>query len=441
MMNSWKSYIDGQLVDMKVSTDLFDRIMESTEYRKKQVKRKPLTMKYIAVSLLICFVLMSSITAFGAAISSVNDWIYAISPSLAERLYSVNKTASDKGIKIEVLSAVNDAHNAIVYFSLQDLNGNRIDETADLYNYILDGPFSFNCQMLSYEEKEHKAIFQLTGSGGENMANKLSTLSVSSFLSNKKEYDWFDTKINLSELADKKSTCVPIAEYGYTGGNEAKPSLQVLKADQMKLSLGENIDFVSISNMGIVDGKLHVQTKWKESIDNHGQLKLVGADGTEVQSSNYYFKTDSDTQNGEKRSTHIEYVFDVPNTQYLKNSYLWTKLTEDGEYITGDWTVQFRLKNSATTRIVSEKETADIIEVSDLGIYFTGFKGDTEDDEALVVMMKNGKKLGFGVWSTSSEVLDSGDRDTNVSALFEKPVNVKEIQSVSLNGKTLYKSE
>lgn len=438
-MNSWKSYIDDQLADTKVSTDLFERIMESTEYGRNQVKRK--SIKYIVVSLLICFGLMGSITAFGTAVLAINDWIYAISPSLAERLYPVNQSASDKGIKMEVLSAVNDAHNAIVYFSLQDLKGNRIDRSVDLYNYTLDGPFSFNCQMLSYEEKDHKAIFQLTGAGGDNMANKFSTLSVTSFLSNKKEYDWYDTKINLSEFADKKSISVPISEYEYTGGNEAKESLQVLKADQIQLSLGKNIEFVTISNMGVVDGKLHVQTKWKESIDNHGQLKLVGADGTEVQSSNYYFKTDSDTQNGEKRSTHIEYVFDVPSSQYLKTSNLWAKFTEDGDYITGEWQVQFRLKNSNTKRIVSEKETADIIEISDLGIYFTGYKGNTEDDEALVVILKNGGKLEFGVWSTSSEVLDSGERHADVSALFEKPVNVKEIQSVSLNGKTLYKSQ
>ena len=440
MMNSWKSYIDDQLVDTKVSTDLFDRIMESTEYGQKKIRRKPLTMKYIAISLLVCFGLMGSITAFGASVPAINNWIYAISPSLAERLYPVNQSASDKGIKMEVLSAVNDAHNAIVYFSLQDLTDNRIDETTDLYNYILDGPFSFNCQMLSYEEKDHKAIFQLTGAGGDNMANKLSTLYVSSFMSNKKEYDWFDTKINLTDIADRRSTSVPISEYQYTGGNEANESLPVLKADQMELSLGENIDFVSISNMGVVDGKLHVQTKWKENIDNHGQLKLIGADGTEIQSNNYYFKTDTDTESGDKRSTHIEYVFDIPNMQYLKTSNLQAKLTEDGDYISGNWRVQFRLKNSDTKRIVSEKEAADIIEISDLGIYFTGFKGNVEDDEALVVILKNGEKLEFGVWSTSSDVLESGKRHTNVSALFEYPVNVKEIESVTLNGKTLYKS-
>ncbi|MBN7773108.1 DUF4179 domain-containing protein [Clostridium aminobutyricum] len=437
MMNSWKSDIDDRLNEINISPEVSQKILDATVYRQKKDRGRVCLRKGLAVAFAMCVFIVGSITAFAATVPAVNDWIYTLSPTLAERLYPIHQTVEDKGIKLDVMVAVNDSHNALVYFSVQDKTGKRVDESTDIYNYSLEGPFAFNCQMLSYDEKSHTAVFQLMGTGGVNMSNKMTTLAISSFLSNKIEHAWYDTQINLADAVDRNAASEPVSNYYYSGGSGKAEDLYVLTPDQMQIALGERIDFVTVSNIGFVDGKLHIQTKWNESVDDHGQLKLVDANGNEVEVNNYYFNTDLDTQNGDRHSKHIEYVFDIADIDHLKNYHLWASFTEDGDYTQGSWNVNFRLADSENVVIDSKKEIADTIEISTLGIYFTGYRVKTEET-AVVVTMKDGEQLSCRGWNTSVEEDESGSVQTNAGALFEHPVELKEIQSISLNGTLIY---
>ena len=346
-MTSLKNYIDNKLGDVKVNADLVDSILNKTSEHQSRNKYWTIR-KFITVSLAVIMCFAFSATALAATVPAVNDLLYAVSTDIAEMLYPINLSAEDNGIRVDVLYAANDNRRAMVYFSVQDTNGNRVDDTTDIYNFSLDGPTAFTCRLISYEEETNTAFFEMLGSGGSEMSGKMTTFSIDSFISNKTEYDWYDTAIDLKTLIDEDASSVPIKDYLYTGGSDGGETMKVLTPDAMDISLGNGVDFVTISNIGFVDGKLHIQTKWTQSVDNHGYLSLGNSSGpiNSYQSKNYYFHTESDTKTGDASSKHIEYVFDIGSIEELKESSLWATFTEDGDYTEGAWKVNFRLSNT-----------------------------------------------------------------------------------------------
>jgi hypothetical protein len=348
-MTSLKSYIDNNLSSVKVNADLAGNILLNTsEYKSR--KTNWTIRKCIAVSLAVIMCFAFSATALAATVPAVNDWLYSVNADVAEMLYPINLSAEDNGIKVNVLSATNNNDAVMVYFSVQDTTGNRVDATTDIYNYSLDGPTAFTCELISYDEETKTAIFRMLGTGGSGLSGKMTTLSIDSFISNKTRYDWYDTGVDLKVLIDENASSAPIEDYkftggSYTGGMEVGERMKVLTPDAMDVSLGNGVDFVTISNIGFVDGQLHIQTKWKQSVDNHGSLSLGNSNGPADSGNNYCFLTENDTRNGDASSEHIEYVFDVGSIEELKDSRLWAEFTEDGDYTQGVWKVNFRLSD------------------------------------------------------------------------------------------------
>lgn len=356
-MSDIKSYIDHKLSDLTVSEDLSNAILNRTMNHKEKKQLRITTRRMVALAAVICLILTCSITAFAATVPSFNDWIYKITPELAELLYPINKSTEDNGIKVEVLSAVNDNHNAVVYFTVQDTTDKgRVNEKLDLCDtYHIDGPCNFNVQMISYDAETNTAFFVMHGSGGEGMSDQMTTFTISKIMSNKINYEWYNTGIDLTSLIGSNAKSLPISEFNYTGGSELSgESLSVLEPDVMSIPFGNGVDFVTISNIGFVNGKLHIQTKWETSFDNHGDLWLadekgvINGEANTVSHSNYYFRTSEDNANsGNDRFTkHIEYIFDVSSIEELSGYNLWAFFVEDGTFTEGEWKVNFRLSDS-----------------------------------------------------------------------------------------------
>lgn len=355
-MSNMKLYIDNQLSNITVSSELSKTILNQTVLKNGNKRYRHTVRRSVAFTAAICLVFTCSLTAFAATIPAFNDWIYTVTPELAELLYPINKSAEDNGIKVNVLYAVNDNHNAAVYFTVQDTtNKNRVNEKLDLCDTCdIEGPCAFNIEMLSYDEKTNTALFAMRGSGGEGMSNRMTTFKISTLMSNKTTYDWYDTGIVMASLIDDNAKSLPISGFGYTGGSElSAEGLSVLEPDVMSIPLSDGIDFVTISNIGFVNGKLHIQTRWETSFDNHGDLRLVDKNGVvndeanTISYNNYYFRTAADSANcGNNRfAKHIEYVFDVNSIEELSGYNLWAYLVEDGTFTEGKWKVNFRLSD------------------------------------------------------------------------------------------------
>ncbi|WP_324825361.1 DUF4179 domain-containing protein [Sinanaerobacter sp. ZZT-01] len=449
-MNDIKSYIDKQLSDIEISAKLEETILKKTEKGKEEKIGGFVfsSKKLLLTAAVVCLLLTGTITAFATASPILYDWIYSVNPKWAALLYPVNLTAEDQGIKVEVLYAVNDAYNTMVYFTVQDITGeNRIDESLDLCDaYYVEGPSAFNVRLLSFDEETNTAFCVMRGFGTVKLSNKLSFFQLTKMMNNKKTYDWYDTGISLQELAAGEAEILSSSEFADIGGSAwTEDELPILKPDEMEIPLGDDIDFVTISNMGFVDGKLHIQTKWEKSYDNHGQLLLL--DKTEramdeekaLSCDNYYFRTEEDAKNcgNDMFAHHIEFIYDIKDWKELEKYRLWASFVEDGLLIEGKWDVNFRFDDAEKMEMKNTGNLAQKIEITPIGAYIEGYTGEYESIR-FSVKKEDGSKVGFSSFSTD-DAYNGENGLCDVSMMFVSPIELDEIQSVMLDGEELYK--
>lgn len=178
--------------------------------------------------------------------------------------------------------------------------GPRIKQTLWTLQGI-NGSSISGVEFINYEEETQTAFYVLHESG--NFAKRTNVFRINEIMFNKHIFEWFQTEINLADLAGKKPETEDLFAYEYGGGSSEGTDASILLPDVMNLSLGEEIDFMTISNIGMVDGKLHIQTKWDKSFDNHGEFWLLekGKEPEEysdaVPHNNYYFRTEEDLEN------------------------------------------------------------------------------------------------------------------------------------------------
>ena len=93
-------------------------------------KKHALSGKTILVFALV--LVMGITTALAASVEDVNTLLYKFWPQAAEFLMPLDVTCVDRGIEIKVLSASVGERDALVTFSLQDLEGSRVNEYTRL---------------------------------------------------------------------------------------------------------------------------------------------------------------------------------------------------------------------------------------------------------------------------------------------------------------------
>lgn len=432
-MNKIKNSLDQSLSHLHVSPELRQKILNQGVKSEQPVpifyrRRRIVVVLAVVLSLLLSF------TALAVAVPSVNDLVYALSPEAAEFLQPLNAVAEDKGIRMEVLAAMNDSRTAVIYVALTDLTGNRVDETTDLYNFFFEGPTSFGTEFVSFDAEQRQALFRLTGTGGEKLNGKKITFRLDSFLSGKKKYPTYDTGLSLRELAKHSPEKAPLSDYQYLGGGGSDKMerqderMDILYPDQVALSI-PGVDFVKISGIGFIDGRLHIQTKWAESVDNHGELTIQKTDGTLVASTSYYFLTSDDRQAGDRREHHIEFVYDLREDE-LAGCILQGNFVADGNYTTGKWQTSFRLSPVDSSSLTLSSTAAQECYLTPIGLYLIDA---TNGNHEAVISFTDGRKLNLSAGTTQ---ITAGKR--TLSMLADTPLSVELIQSVQIDGETVY---
>ena len=90
--------------------------------------RRPFLVPVIAL-LILCL----ATAVAGAASEQFNTWLYRIWPEAAMKLMPVNMSSESQGIRMEVISAVNEGSEVYVTFSMKDLEKNRITRDTQAY--------------------------------------------------------------------------------------------------------------------------------------------------------------------------------------------------------------------------------------------------------------------------------------------------------------------
>lgn len=474
-MSNMREYIDermsGFCLNEQTKCNVLDSVREeeltpgqNKQRRAKNNRRYIMTRRrFVALGAAICLVCTGSITALATVSPNWNDLIYQFSPAFAQRLYPVNKSAEDQGIKVTILSAVNDEHNAVVYFTVQDVQGKgRVSQSLDFCDdYRIQGPSTFGVLPVSYDEETQTGLFALLGNNADNMAGKMNQLDIGSMMFGKVKTGWFDSELELNQLlpeaAEKgRNQTVSSEEVCYNGGNELTENFRFLKPDVLNIPVKNAAGIFSVTNIGFVDGKLHLQTKWEPSMDNVGLFRLVSGtpeikefdmetaflqDAVDalqrgIDCSNYYFSTAEDDENTDpgKRQVHIEYVFDVGSPEELSQYDLWTYLVEDGTVVNGNWNIGFRTEEARQVTVETQTAQADAVEVSSMGVYVKGYGGTVEECK-IKVLMKDGTSISdFWVQSSSAEDIAGG---AELCLMFAEPVDLVQVAAVSLNGELL----
>lgn len=286
-----------------------------------------------------------SVTALATVSEPVNELLYRIWPFAAQSLKPVALSCEDQGIRMEVLSVAVEGQETLVTLTMQDLTGDRLDETVDLFdtgNLLLPYDGSGTCMLADYDAAEKKATFAVyMRFDTERIGDAKATFRVSKLLSNKRECTLDLTPYLALPLAEAETVRVPkLRGWGGSADHHEAAAMQVLDpAASREIELTEGVTF---TGAGLVDGALHVQLRYGDIIrtDNHGFLYLTDGAGNILE-----LPGDGITGLswfGENGDSWQEYIFD-PLPLPMEELKLMGEFVTADPALEGDWQVTFPL--------------------------------------------------------------------------------------------------
>lgn len=435
-----KNSLKKELERIEIPEELHDRArLGILKAKSEKPKRK---LKKVALSLVASTAILFSAGVGAAHIPSFNNLISNVNPDVALMLQPIEKSSESNGIRAEVVGAMNDTEMAVIYLTLQDMSGNRIDETVDIYDYSLTGAQMFNSQIIDFDEATNTALFRIQANGGRELKDRKVNFLIESFLSHKETFEQ-PINANLSALTNIVPETISLDMSNIPGGGgplyhqlSKEGIVQVLKPNKNSISL-PGIHFMHISNIGVIDNRLHIQANWTANgIDDHGYFYFIDENGNEVHPSNINFGTDdSGETNYGKEFT--EYIFSIDNIDF-NNDKLMGYFVSSEKFITGNWSTTFRIPTTGEEKRIDFKQefetwSSDTVSISPLGITIYG-NGDFNNSSNIKVTatMNDGSVLTFDSVMSLNE-----ENDVNIKFLPSGILDTAKIESVNIDGKDI----
>lgn len=411
MKNTYKSAIDQITTPSALQQQTLNKMLAQS-----QCKTKRRWWKMPVVVTVICIIcLCSAVPVMAALLPTFNNLLSLVAPDLGRMLTPVQLSCTDNGIKMQVEAVVQDGESIVAYLTLQDLEADRLDDSVDLYNYNIKGYTTFTHRQIRYDAEQNKALLELSAFCGDNTAAVgKTTLSVQSFLTGQQKYE--DIPVDL-QLTENPAT-ITAKIHGGSGDLYEQltqrregyyATATVLQTDEQQ-KIRDDINFVTITGAGFVDGKLHIQTYWTPSVDNHGYIELRQPNGDVLYFSSLQYTTDENWGDGKAHSKYIEYVWDI-TPEELADCTFYADLWADDTYIEGDWRVTFP-SNTLRTIELKNKELSTLdapiqhIEISPLGVtlisnkdYLQGLQFTVSEDKHTLLLTHNSSGGSSHSWA------------------------------------------
>ena len=242
----------------------------------------------IVAAVILCMALTVSGLA-AADVDGVYEFLYAVSPDIAQSLKPVRMSCVDDGIELEVISAEVSGDTARILIGLRDLEGDRVDETCDLDDsYEINLPFDMiaGCSFMEFDEVSKTAVFlvEITRGDGKTIKNDKITFSMRCFLSGKREYNG-PVELDLSQIVNEPETREDFIRRGYSASS--KEDFENFDMDAVMVPQGvlcEPVEGVTVTAVGYVNGRLRIQTHYDNILetDNHGHIRFEDEAGREI---------------------------------------------------------------------------------------------------------------------------------------------------------------
>lgn len=326
-------------------------------------------MPRVAVVLCVILAVMTLATALAATVDVFNSRLHAFWPEAAEFLMPVNASCESEGIRMEVLSAVVKGDKAHVTFSLQDLEGDRLNEYSlasfsDLAfptkaqeeeDYL---PISTIAQ-LSYDPETKTAVFAQEFDYDASLVNEDYQIPLYIPCLSNTPYDQMDLKPLLEEYGKEVKTAQ--APDNARALMEKPPVNRTILDPAANLKIRLN-DYTELSGIGWIDGQLHAQIHYlRESMKTYDdgtlyspafcQILMLGADGVSPLYSvyrdhpedvNFGWQWDD---NGDWFSDWEEFIFPCTPAEVRDGTLqALTTYYEKAEAIDGNWYVKIPLR-------------------------------------------------------------------------------------------------
>lgn len=306
-----------------------------------KIRHRGLKRFAIAAAAMLCIAApLPAMTAFGSDIAY--NLLYMASPTIAQTFKPVQKSCEDKNIRMEVISADIQGDEAHFYISMQ---GDMLDKTIDLDDsYHINCPFDSvgHVSFSEFDENTKTAYFvvNIKTMNGEKIPKGKVTFSVRELIFDKHEFEGAIDGIDLSEAPKNPPIMKEVNYRGYSSKYEIDISDYSYLIPNTE-PLAVPIDGVSVTGIGWVDGKLHIQTYYEDILktDNHGYVYLVDENGNCIGDDfpNISFWDD------ERKGSYDEQVFDIDYSDLENYSLMGWFCTSNG-YESGDWEVTFKMK-------------------------------------------------------------------------------------------------
>ena len=320
--------------------------------RKEKPEMKRTAGMMVAFALVV---VLGMSTALAALNDDVNQLLYRIWPQAAMALRPVNLISESQGIRMEVVSASLNGTESLVTLTMQDLEGDRMDETTDLFDSaILQLPYdgSGTCIQTGYDPETKTASFAvyMDFNIDHPVENDKVSFRVSRFLSHKQKQTVDLTQYITGAVEEADSMPVP-AIRGWSGNPADNEDQQAVtdKAHRLRVLNTQNsleipiADGVMFTGIGMIDGALHVQIRYSDihHTDNHGFLTLTDHNGNSYADAGLP-EIGSVSWFGENHDSWEEYIFE----QYpedLSEATLSGTFTTASPATEGEWYVTFPL--------------------------------------------------------------------------------------------------
>lgn len=371
---------------------------------------------------------------------------------------------------MEVIGAQKYDNRAIIYLSLQDRTGqNRLTEQTDFrdgFNVkmrsqtkegaksgdeVLSASLSWKQKML-YFNKDTNTIYYEFNVTADPDTPLTDPLELGSFLVYFDEKAYIDEPISVSLTGINDVETIPIEKAQIFGGSNVPSDLSslteaLMPGDYASMPHGEKDHWVS--NIGIIDGKLHVQIGNmfnKEFGPSDAMLSLKSPDGNLI-SNDYSLVFFSDKKNnlldpknydyGDAKYKYEEYVFPVSGENLSKYTLYYTGSVYSG--VEGSWNVAANSSDTTANLrtwkndISVEGHLFEYITLSPLGLQVIGtYKGENcmVSDMLLEIETVDGiipLESGGGSQNSDEHTFNS-NWDTKA------PLDISKVKAIIING-------
>ena len=388
--------------------DLTDKLEAAQE---APARRRP--GRRAVVALALCAALMVTAVAAGPSMWNIlAEYLGPYAPFAQE----MEGTASDQGVRLELVSAVSDGYTAQIFYTITDEEGGRFNAdhttvTASLEGTNLGG-MSTGSRIVSYDADSNTLLMEVSATGidtSQPLELVVEKIDPSSYM-------LWDSRFPAAvpeELLETETT-----EDGDV----------VLKAEQNPQT-SPDTDVVRISSVGFdEEGNFHIRLAFAEGITGMLLARPCGADGTPLANIQA-----AEVEGG--MDCLVVEDFDPADLAYIQ---VYGPYRGPEQAIEGEWTLPLEIE-AAEQKVVQVDRTledgvyVDRVEVSGMNIAVF-FQSEDVDWFTLWITDRSGETIGVPLNYMNRRV---NGTDTSCGLWsFETPMDLEDIASVTFLGET-----